>query len=35
VAGADHLDAWNLEPARYDQAVRAFVDRVLGTAAAA
>ena len=34
VAGADHLDAWNLEPARYDQAVRAFVDRVLGTAAA-
>jgi hypothetical protein len=35
VAGADHLDAWNLEPARYDRAVQAFVERVLGSAAAA
>jgi hypothetical protein len=35
VVGADHLDSWNLEPARYDQAVRAFVDRVLRTSAAA
>jgi pimeloyl-ACP methyl ester carboxylesterase len=35
VAGADHLDSWNLEPARYDRAVQAFVDRVLGTSAAA
>jgi uncharacterized protein len=35
VAGADHLGAWNLDPARYDRAVQAFVDRVLGTSAAA
>jgi uncharacterized protein len=35
VAGADHLDSWNLEPARYDRAVQAFVERVLGTPAAA
>jgi alpha-beta hydrolase superfamily lysophospholipase len=35
VVGADHLDAWNLDPARYDRAVQAFVDRVLGTSAAA
>jgi alpha-beta hydrolase superfamily lysophospholipase len=35
VAGADHLDSWNLEPARYDRAVQAFVERVLGSAAAA
>lgn len=34
VAGADHLDCWNLEPAGYDRAVQAFVDRVLGSAAA-
>jgi alpha-beta hydrolase superfamily lysophospholipase len=35
VAGADHLDSWNLDPARYDRAVQAFVERVLGTSAAA
>jgi uncharacterized protein len=35
VAGADHLDSWNLEPARYDRAVQAFVERLLGTSAAA
>jgi uncharacterized protein len=35
VAGADHLDSWNLEPARYDRAVQAFVERVLGTSATA
>ncbi len=35
VAGAGHLDSWNLEPARYDRAVQAFVERVLGTSAAA
>jgi hypothetical protein len=34
VAGADHLDSWNLEPARYDRAVQAFVGRVLGSSAA-
>jgi hypothetical protein len=33
VAGADHLDSWNLDPVRYDRAVQAFVQRVLGTAA--
>ncbi len=35
VAGADHLDSWNLDPAGYDRAVQAFVQRVLGTSAAA
>jgi uncharacterized protein len=35
LSGADHLDSWNLEPARYDQAVQAFVERVLPTSAAA
>ena len=35
VAGADHLDSWNLEPARYDRAVQAFVETVLKTSAAA
>jgi uncharacterized protein len=35
VVGADHLDAWNLDPARYDRAVQAFVDRVLGASSAA
>jgi uncharacterized protein len=35
VGGADHLDSWNLDPARYDRAVQAFVGRVLGSAAAA
>jgi hypothetical protein len=34
VAGADHLDSWNLDPAPYDQAVQAFAGRVLGPAAA-
>jgi alpha-beta hydrolase superfamily lysophospholipase len=34
VAGADHLDSWNLDPARYDRAVQAFVERALGSAAA-
>lgn len=34
VAGADHLDSWNLDPARYDRAVQAFVGRVLGSSAA-
>ena len=34
VAGADHLNSWNLDPARYDQAVQAFVGRVLGSSAA-
>jgi pimeloyl-ACP methyl ester carboxylesterase len=34
VPGADHLDSWNLEPARYDAAVQAFVRRVLGSSAA-
>src|SRR5215216_5670921 len=29
VAGADHLDSWNLEPAHYDRAVQAFVATVL------
>jgi fermentation-respiration switch protein FrsA (DUF1100 family) len=35
VRGADHLDSWNLDPARYDGAVRAFVGRALGPSAAA
>jgi pimeloyl-ACP methyl ester carboxylesterase len=35
VRGADHLDSWNLDPARYDGAVRAFVGSVLGSSAAA
>jgi uncharacterized protein len=35
VRGADHLDSWNLDPVGYDRAVRAFVERVLGSAAAA
>jgi uncharacterized protein len=35
VPGADHLDSWNLEPARYDRAVQAFVQRVLKSSAAA
>jgi alpha-beta hydrolase superfamily lysophospholipase len=35
VRDADHLDCWNLDPARYDRAVQAFVGRVLGSAAAA
>jgi fermentation-respiration switch protein FrsA (DUF1100 family) len=34
VAGADHLNSWNLDPARYDRAVQAFVGRVLGSSAA-
>jgi alpha-beta hydrolase superfamily lysophospholipase len=34
VPGADHLDSWNLDPARYDRAVQAFVGRVLGSSAA-
>lgn len=34
VRGADHLDSWNLDPASYDRAVKAFVDRILGSAAA-
>jgi alpha-beta hydrolase superfamily lysophospholipase len=34
VAGADHLDSWNLDPARYDRAVQAFVGRVVGSSAA-
>lgn len=35
VRGADHLDSWNLDPARYDQAVQAFVGSVLGSSAPA
>jgi len=35
VRGADHLDSWNLDPARYDAAVQAFVGSVLGSSAAA
>jgi hypothetical protein len=34
VLGADHLDSWNLDPARYDRAVQAFVERVLRASAA-
>jgi alpha-beta hydrolase superfamily lysophospholipase len=34
VRGADHLDSWNLDPARYDRAVQAFVERILGPSAA-
>jgi alpha-beta hydrolase superfamily lysophospholipase len=34
VRGADHLDSWNLDPARYDGAVQTFVGRVLGPPAA-
>lgn len=32
VPRADHLDSWNLDPAAYDVAVRAFLDRVVGPA---
>jgi alpha-beta hydrolase superfamily lysophospholipase len=35
VPGADHLDSWNLDAARYDAAVQAFVAKVLGSSAAA
>lgn len=35
VPGADHLDSWNLDPARYDAAVQAFVGSVLASSAAA
>jgi len=35
VPSADHLDSWNLDPARYDRAVQAFVGRVLESSAAA
>ncbi len=35
VPGADHLDSWNLDPARYDAAVQAFVGSVLGSSATA
>jgi pimeloyl-ACP methyl ester carboxylesterase len=35
VGGADHLDSWNLDPARYDGAVQAFVGRIFGPSAAA
>jgi uncharacterized protein len=31
VSGADHLDCWNLDPARYDTAVQTFVERVLAS----
>jgi hypothetical protein len=31
VRGADHLDSWNLDPARYDTAVQAFVGSVLAS----
>ena len=34
VAGADHLNSWNLDPARYDRAVQGFVGRVLRSSAA-
>ena len=34
VAGADHLNSWNLDPARYDQAVQAFVRRIPRSSAA-
>jgi hypothetical protein len=34
VRDADHLDSWNLDPAGYDRAVQAFVERALGSAAA-
>ena len=34
VAGADHLDSWNLNPARYNRAVQAFVEPILGSSAA-
>jgi alpha-beta hydrolase superfamily lysophospholipase len=34
VRGADHLDSWNLDPARYDAAVQVFVGSVLGSSAA-
>ncbi len=34
VQGADHLDSWNLNPGRYDRAVQAFLERVLGSSAA-
>jgi pimeloyl-ACP methyl ester carboxylesterase len=34
VAGADHLDSWNLDPAHYNRAVQAFVERILGSSAA-
>ena len=35
VRGADHLDSWNLDPARYDAAVQAFVGSVLASPTAA
>jgi hypothetical protein len=35
VAGADHLNSWHLDPARYDRPVQGFVDRALGSATAA
>src|SRR5512133_2547882 len=34
VAGADHLDSWNLTPARYNRAVQAFVRRMPRSSAA-
>jgi hypothetical protein len=34
VAGADHLNSWNLGPARYDRAVQGFVGRILRSSAA-
>jgi pimeloyl-ACP methyl ester carboxylesterase len=34
VAGADHLNSWNLDPARYDRAVQGFVGRILRSSAA-
>ena len=34
VAGADHLNSWNLDPARYDRAVQAFVRRIPRSSAA-
>jgi hypothetical protein len=34
VAGADHLDSWNLNPAGYNRAVQAFVEPILGSSAA-
>jgi alpha-beta hydrolase superfamily lysophospholipase len=32
---ADHLDSWNLDPGRYDAAVRSFLERVLGSTSVA
>jgi alpha-beta hydrolase superfamily lysophospholipase len=34
VRGADHLDSWNLDPARYDKALQAFVGSVLASSTA-